>query len=241
MHFGHHTILGVRINDLSPTDLIDYISTYVAANRRAWVFRALLNRADLVFCDGFGVRLAAALLGKPLHHRLTPPDWFPDLCARFAAKGHTLYLLGSCPGITEQVANRLTAASPSLRIVGCGHGYFDKILGSPENQAVVDAINAASPDLLVVGFGMPAQERWIAENWPHLNTRVALPVGAMFDYLAGVTPRAPRWLTDHGLEWLGRLLIEPRRLWRRYILGNPLFLYRVLRQKFSRSPTDLYS
>ncbi len=79
---------------------------------------------------------------------------------------------------------------------------------------------------------MPAQEIWLSENWDKINCKVALPVGAMFDYLANITPRAPRWMTDHGLEWLGRLVIEPRRLWRRYLIGLPIFFWRVLLQRF---------
>ena len=90
--------------------------------------------------------------------------------------------------------------------------------------------NRYGPDLLIVGFGMPLQERWIEANWPALSTRIALPVGAAIDYLAHETPRAPSWMTNHGLEWLGRLLIEPRRLWRRYLIGNPLFVARVVAQ-----------
>jgi N-acetylglucosaminyldiphosphoundecaprenol N-acetyl-beta-D-mannosaminyltransferase len=96
---------------------------------------------------------------------------------------------------------------------------------------VLQAINATSPDILLVGLGMPIQERWLMENWGFVKAKVALPVGALFDYLAGEIPRAPHWMTDHGLEWLGRLIVEPRRLWRRYLLGNPRFLWLVLKQR----------
>jgi N-acetylglucosaminyldiphosphoundecaprenol N-acetyl-beta-D-mannosaminyltransferase len=118
---------------------------------------------------------------------------------------------------------------PGLEIAGIQHGYFDKTAGSSENEAVVALINQVKPDILVIGFGMPLQERWLLENWDRLDAKVAIPIGAGFDYLAGVTPRAPRWMTDHGLEWLGRLIIEPRRLWKRYIIGNPLFFYRLVK------------
>jgi N-acetylglucosaminyldiphosphoundecaprenol N-acetyl-beta-D-mannosaminyltransferase len=91
----------------------------------------------------------------------------------------------------------------------------------------------------VVGFGMPAQEKWILENWNSLNVHIVFPVGAFFDYLAGDVVRAPRWMTDHGLEWLGRLLIEPRRLWKRYVIGNPLFIWRVLLQKLKMINREL--
>ena len=116
---------------------------------------------------------------------------------------------------------------PELEIAGVRHGYFDR----SENEAVVEEINAAAPDILLVGLGMPLQERWLMENRQRLDVGVALTGGAVFDYVSGRVRRGPRLLTRGGLEWLARLLAEPRRLWRRYLVGNPLFLLRVLRQR----------
>lgn len=93
---------------------------------------------------------------------------------------------------------------------------------------VIEKINKVRPNILLVGFGMPVQEYWLQENWEKIDTNIALTGGAVFDYLSGELRRAPRWMTDHGLEWLGRLIIEPRRLWKRYIIGLPLFFLRVL-------------
>ena len=132
---------------------------------------------------------------------------------------------------TEQVLD-ICARYPGLRIAGTYHGYFDKTPGSPENEAVLQRINAARPNILILGFGMPLQERWLLENWERVDANLALTGGAVFDYLSGELRRPPRWMTEHGLEWLGRMLIEPRRLWRRYVVGNPLFLWRVLLQRF---------
>jgi N-acetylglucosaminyldiphosphoundecaprenol N-acetyl-beta-D-mannosaminyltransferase len=100
-----------------------------------------------------------------------------------------------------------------------------------ENQAVIQAINAAKPDILIVGLGTLHQEHWLKENWHSLEAHVALAVGAAFDYVSGEVARGPRWMTDNGLEWLSRLVVEPRRLWRRYVIGNPLFLWRILLQR----------
>ena len=119
-----------------------------------------------------------------------------------------------------------------FQVIGTHHGYFNKTPGHPQNEAVIKSINAAKPDILLIGFGMPIQEKWIMENYDRLDVKVFMPVGAAFDYVSGNVRRAPRWMTDHGLEWLGRLIIEPRRLWKRYIIGIPLFFYRVLLQKF---------
>jgi N-acetylglucosaminyldiphosphoundecaprenol N-acetyl-beta-D-mannosaminyltransferase len=144
---------------------------------------------------------------------------------------YSFFLLGAKPGVAERAAAAIQKNAPGLRISGVYHGYFDKSASSPENKMVLDRINSNSTHILLVGFGMPLQEKWLQENWEALQINVALPVGAMFDFLAGETPRGPRWLTDHGFEWLTRLIIEPRRLWRRYLIGIPLFFWRVLLQR----------
>jgi N-acetylglucosaminyldiphosphoundecaprenol N-acetyl-beta-D-mannosaminyltransferase len=160
--------------------------------------------------------------------------------ARFAqGRDHSLFLLGARPGVADKAAANLRERFPGLRIVGTHHGYFDKAPGSPENEAVIREINAASPNILIVGFGMPLQERWLMDNWDRIEVNVALTGGAVFDYVSGELPRAPRWMTDHGFEWLGRLIIEPGRLWKRYLVGNPIFILRVLGQRIAQSPLGL--
>lgn len=142
-----------------------------------------------------------------------------------------MFFLGSKPGIAEKAAQRLQERHPNLVIAGTHHGYFDKTPGSLENEAIIQQINAARPNILIVAFGMPLQEKWLMENWERIDANIALTGGAVFDYISGELARAPRWMTDNGLEWLGRLLIEPGRLWKRYVIGNPLFLWRILLQR----------
>jgi N-acetylglucosaminyldiphosphoundecaprenol N-acetyl-beta-D-mannosaminyltransferase len=178
--------------------------------------------ADLVFCDGMGVRLGAWFMGQRLDYRYTPPDWIDDLCRLCVEQRASLFLLGARDGVGEHAAQTLHTRHPELQIVGVHHGYFDK-----HDLSVVDIINRSSADVLLVGMGMPVQELWLMDHWHRLNVRVGIPVGAMFDYLSGRVPRAPHWMTDNGLEWLGRLLFEPRRLWRRYLIGLPLFALRI--------------
>jgi N-acetylglucosaminyldiphosphoundecaprenol N-acetyl-beta-D-mannosaminyltransferase len=194
--------------------------------------RDFFAAADLVFCDGAGVRLAARMLGDHLPERITYADWLPRLAALAEERGFSLFFLGARPGVAGEAARRLRASHPDLRIVGVRHGYFDHWARSPENGSVVAEINAARPDVLLVGLGMPLQERWLMENLHGLDVGVALTGGAVFDYASGRLRRGPRLLTDNGLEWLARLIVEPRRLWRRYLLGNPLFLARVIRQRW---------
>ncbi len=247
-------LLGVRIHILTAAELIAQIVGSSAAGDRGIVayvnahglnlayeqpgLRDFFNeKATWVFCDGFGVRWGAKLAGLPAPHRYTPPDWIGQLCAACIAHGLSLYLLGGRPGVAERAASALERQHVGLTIAGTHHGHFDKRPSSPENRRVLAAIEATRPDILLVGFGMPAQEYWLRDNWDCLPcVRVALTVGALFDYVSGDARRAPRWMTDHGLEWLGRLLSEPGRLWRRYLIGNPRFLARVLRQRLGQRP-----
>ncbi|WP_172620771.1 WecB/TagA/CpsF family glycosyltransferase [Rubrobacter xylanophilus] len=238
-------VLGIGVDPVRAGELEAKISRFIREGRRATVLnvnahclnlawrdsrlRAALRGADLVFCDGNGVRLAARLCGGYIPERITYADWVWRLAGVAAERGFSMYLLGARPGVAEEAARRLSARHPSLRIAGTHHGYFDRRPGSPENEEVIRRINAADPDVLLVGFGMPEQELWLFENRERLSARVALTGGAVFDYASGRLRRGPRLLTENGLEWLARLAIEPRRLWRRYLIGNPLFLLRVLR------------
>jgi len=194
-------------------------------------FRAAMHESHLVFCDGKAVQWASIILGRSLPERYSPPDWIDRLCDLATENSYRLFFLGGAEGVAAAAATRLQGVHPGLRIE-THHGYFEK--QGPETDAVVDRINEFQPEFLLVGFGMPTQEVWIADHIDRLNINVALSVGALFDFVSGHTARGPRWLTDHGFEWLTRLVREPRRLGRRYLLGNPRFLWIVLRQKISR-------
>ena len=113
------------------------------------------------------------------------------------------------------------------------HGYFKKF--GEENESVLKQINEFKPDVLYIGFGMPLQEDWIVNNLEYIEAKVFLPLGACLDFYTGAVYRGPRWMTNCGLEWLARLLTEPQRLWERYVIGNPLFLYRVLQERFTKT------
>lgn len=198
---------------------------------RPWL-RGLLSDAEIVFSDGAGVLLAARILGYHLPARITYADWVWQLAEFAEPLGYTFLLLGAKPGIAERASEQLRQRFPNLRISGTHHGYFDKIQESDENEAIIRWVNSSKPNILVLGFGMPLQEKWLFENWNRLECNVALTGGAVFDYVSGELNRGPKWMTDNGFEWLARLVIEPHRLWRRYLIGNPLFLWRVLKQRF---------
>ena len=181
--------------------------------------RDFFNAADVVFCDGAGVALAARMLGRRIPRRITYADWVWRLAAFAESEGSSLFFLGARPGVAEKAAVNLLKAYPALEISGVRHGFFDHAANSPENETITAEINAARPDILLVGLGMPLQERWLMDNLDRLDVGVALTGGAVFDYASGELRRGPRLLTQNGLEWLARLLVEPRRLWRRYLLG----------------------
>lgn len=191
-----------------------------------------LRRADLVYCDGYGVRIAAKALETQVPHRMTGADWVWGLAALCEADGKSVYLLGSEPTVAARAAERLRRWYPRLRIVGAHHGYFE--IDSPHNERVIEDINARRPDIVLVGMGTPKQELWVDRHADQVEAGVLWTVGALFDYVSGRVPRAPRWLADNGLEWIFRLGIEPQRMWRRYLIGNPMFLSRVMAEARTR-------
>jgi len=181
------------------------------------------------------ITVGARILGHHIPERITYADWMWQLAEFSANQGFSLFLLGAEPGVAELAAARLLERYPNLAIAGVHHGYFEKEPCSAETQAVIETINAAKPNILLLGFGMPLQEKWLMENWEAIDTNIALTGGAVFDYISGELKRAPEWLTASGFEWLGRLIIEPRRLWRRYLVGNPIFMWRIVKQRLARS------
>ena len=208
------------------TRRVMYVNAHVVNQSRATPgLREALRRADVVYCDGYGVRLAARVLNLPIPHRMTGADWIWSLATLCELSGHSLYLLGSEPPIAREAAERLRYWYPRLDVVGSHHGYFD--VDSPHNERVIEHINDHAPRVVLVGMGTPKQELWVDRYAHRLDGAVVWTVGALFDYVSGRVPRAPGWLADNGLEWIFRLAVEPRRMWRRYLIGNPMFLSRV--------------
>lgn len=191
-------------------------------------YRQILKKADLVYADGVGVVWGARLWGHHLPGRSTGADFFPVFCSEFAKHGLRIFLLGGREGTAEEAAVNLIKKNPGLQIVGTHHGFF-KI---EETQKIIDAVNAANPHILVVGFGAPLQEKWIDNNASRLNANVLWGVGGLFDFISGRMWRGPQWLLDNGFEWLCRLIAEPQRLWRRYLVGNSKFILYLLWYRF---------
>ncbi len=157
-----------------------------------------------------------------------PPDYIEDLVLACEKNNVSLFFLGGRPGIVGKAIKKFLAIAPNLQVQG-HPGHFD--INGEENEAVIQQINKFKPDILYVGFGMPLQEHWILENLDRVEARAFINLGACLDFYTNTIYRGPRWMTDRGLEWLARLMTEPYRLWKRYIIGNPLFLYRVIKHR----------
>ena len=239
-------VLGVRVDDVSVPGLLDQIEDAVVQHRRLLVvnanahlvslartrpwLRTLFERADIAFCDGAGVQFAVKLLTGQLPHRHTPPQWIDAMAARLQPHGASIYWLGGQPEIVAKAA-AVFRDRTGTRLAGYHHGFFDHQANSADNQRIIDDINRARPDVLLLNLGMPRQEAWLSDNWEKLDVSVAITAGALVDHVAGRVKRPPGWVASFGLEWAVRLAVEPRRLWRRYLLGLPPFAARVFLQK----------
>lgn len=197
--------------------------------------KSLFHQADVVYCDGAGIKLGAAIQNQGrIPQRYANADWLFTMFDYLAEHGCTIYYLGGEPHVVEKGVALYTATRPQHNIVGFHHGY---ILEDPaQEQRVMDDINRLKPDVLFVGFGCPLQEFWIAKHMAQLDVRLFYPIGASFDYITGKTPRCPVWLGNLGLEWLFRLTAEPKRLFQRYIFGNPEFLLRLIKNTYLKRP-----
>lgn len=210
----------------------------VIESQRSEPLRHIHNAAGLVTPDGMPlVWIGRARVG-PHVDRVYGPDLMLACCERLASRGCRHFFYGGAPGVPEQLAARLQARVPGLVVAGTYSPPFGAL--SPEqDEAIVCMINDAEPDLVWVGLSTPKQERWMHEHRARLRAPVLLGVGAAFDFHAGLKRQAPRWMQRNGLEWLFRLLSEPRRLGRRYLVNNPQFVWLLLGQSLGLSSYDL--
>jgi N-acetylglucosaminyldiphosphoundecaprenol N-acetyl-beta-D-mannosaminyltransferase len=235
-----YRLLGVEVNALTIRNLNTLIGTAIQKQQQ-WIIsnhnlhsiylyhhdekmRQFSAIADYVHIDGMPLVWIGRLLKLPLkrEHRVTYADWTPQLMAEAAAKGWRIFYLGSKPGVAQRGLKILKQQFPTLEITA-HHGYFDAYRNSPESQEILSLIQAYQPHILMVGMSMPRQEHWILDHYSDITANVILPSGAAIDYIAGAVPTPPRWAGQAGLEWLFRLIAEPKRLWQRYLI-EPMFL-----------------
>lgn len=203
------------------------VHVVVTASRDA-TYLEVINGADMATPDGAPVAWMLRRQGFVGQPRISGPDLVEALCGRCAAEGLPVYFYGSTEAALAALAGRLPSVFPGLAIAGMESPPF-RPLSPQEDMEVVERINASGAGIVFVGLGCPKQERWMADHRGRVNA-VMIGVGAAFDFQAGTARRAPRWMQNAGLEWLYRLAMEPRRLWKRYLVTNTLFLLGAARQ-----------
>lgn len=236
----HISLFGLRISDTTLDHAAQWIVNRAKHNQRAKIsflnadcvnimhrnsaYRDALQNADNVFADGIGVRLAARLAGHQLRDNVNGTDLFPVLCEHAAKSDVGIYLFGAREERAQAAGDAMIEVNPGLRISGSHHGF---IKSSEDETRVIEEINASGARIVLVALGAPTQELWIARNRDRLTPAVLIGVGGLFDYYSGSVARAPIAIRKAGMEWAWRLAMEPRRLARRYIIGNAEFLIRT--------------
>lgn len=197
-------------------------------------YRRLLVNADVVLNDGSGVSIAARMKRDRFPQNLNGSDFNPAILELAARRGWPVYFLGAGPGVADEAAAKLTQRIGGLVIAGCRDGYFPR----SKDAAVAESIKASGAQVVMVAMGNPLQERWLRDNLAATGCRLGVGVGAFLDFSAQRVKRAPAWMNRFGIEWIYRLLQEPGRMWRRYVVGNPVFLWRVAAETFfGRGPS----
>lgn len=236
-------LLGVRVDAIQIPQVIERMESWIHDPSRSRfiavtgmhgvteaqhdpAFKHVLNEADLVVPDGMPLVWVSRWRGQPLRRRVYGPELMLTFCEQTASKGYRHFFYGGAPGVPEKLAETLTSRFPGFRVVGTYSPPF-RPLTEKEDKEIVAMIQSASPDILWVGMSTPKQERWMFAHRDKLKVPVMVGSGAAFDLNIGRIPQAPSWMREHGLEWLFRLLAEPRRLWKRYIVYGSEFVWNV--------------
>jgi N-acetylglucosaminyldiphosphoundecaprenol N-acetyl-beta-D-mannosaminyltransferase len=238
-------VLGVGVTPVNLRQAVEILEKWRAEERREYVccasvhglveaqrdpeIRNALNRSGLTTEDGMPLVWWCQRSGFPNAGRVCGSDLLMTMCERGAQQGHRHYFYGASPLVIETLVSRLRQSFPGLVIAGYRSPPF-RALTKEEDEADVQAINEARPDFVWIGLGMPKQEKWMAQHVGKIQAAALLGIGAAFDFIAETTPRAPVWMQHSGFEWLFRLMTEPRRLARRYLVYNAIFMTSALRQ-----------
>lgn len=234
------SLFGLKVKNTSMDETVNWIVKTRSINHKTQIgffvnvhsinlsinepkFFAQLSKANALFADGSGMRLAATKAGFLLNGNNNGTDMLPHLCKRCIKNNQSLYFLGAQPGVAQKAANKLSRKYPGLNIAGTEHGYTS----TDNSEHVITAINESGCDVLLVAMGSPVQEQWLLEHQEQLTCKTALAVGGLFDFYSGNISRSPMWLREIGMEWVWRLMQEPRSKFNRYVIGTPLFLYRT--------------
>jgi N-acetylglucosaminyldiphosphoundecaprenol N-acetyl-beta-D-mannosaminyltransferase len=242
-------LLNVKYDNIALNTAIEKIVSLVKKQNEADVFflnadclykaqkdeeyRNILNSADLVLPDGIGLKIMTRIFGKEMKEDCNGTDFSPLLMRKLTEKGYKIFFLGSREGVAEKAAENMRKQISMIQILGTHSGYFNN------DEEVIKKINVSGADVLFVAMGVPLQEKWIARNRGKLNPRLCLGVGALLDYLSGTIPRAPLFMRKMHIEWLWRIFIEPKRMFRRYIIDGAKLFWIVLKHRFTAQPSSL--
>ena len=243
MQNNRYPILNTYVNDISMQETIAEVENIIKSGEPTQhvvinalkinlmkddaELREIVNPCPLINADGASILWAAKKLGVPLKERVAGIDLFLNLVDTAADKGYKIYLFGAKEEVVQKVKKIFLEQYPSLRIVGVRNGYFKE---EDEPQIVAD-MAASGADMMFVAFSSPKKEYWINKYLNELHIPFVMGVGGSFDVVAGVTDRAPKWMQDHGLEWFYRFIQEPKRLFKRYIIGNVKFVMYVYKER----------
>jgi len=236
--------LGIKINILTKNGLVEKILEFALSGKRKTItylnahcvnvafndreYKKLLNLSDIIHADGMSIIWASLFLGRPLPERVNISDFSDKLFKKMIEKRINLYFLGSKEEVVRRAVENLRKKYRLISVVGFHHGYFTDL----EEKEIIKEINGLRPNILIIGMSVPKQEKWIFKHLNELEVNLYWSAGSgMFDNLSGSVKDAPRWMAHIGLEWLHKLCQEPGRLWKRYLIGNFLFVHRVLEWK----------
>lgn len=205
----------------------------LVVSRTDKLFKEALDESDILLPDGSGIILAAKILGKPIHERVAGLDFFTGLSSvANNEKKIKYFFLGSTDNVLEKISKRIADEYQNIEVCGVLSPPFKTEFTVADNDLMIQIINDAKPDVLWVGMTAPKQEKWIYQNRDKLDVPLMGAIGAVFDFYAGTIKRSPEWACKMGLEWLPRLLREPKRLFRRNFISSPVFLLMVFKNKF---------
>ena len=238
-------IIGVGISAMSLDLAVRQMASWIDSRTRQYVnvctvhtimecgrspaLRSIVNKSGMATSDGMPLVWLCRYHGHAEATRVYGPDLLPAFCEYSVSRGYRHFFYGGADGVAPELAGELERRYPGLQVAGTHSPPF-RAAGELEEAAVIEKINSAKPDVVWVGLGTPKQDFWVARHRPVLDAPVLVAVGAAFDFLTGRVPQAPLWMRRNGLEWLFRLMCEPRRLAYRYLVYNPLFIARVLAQ-----------
>lgn len=240
-------LLNTYVNNVTLDETLDEIDELIHKRKKSYIvainvdvvmkmesddyLRRITNEADMVLVDGKTLIWISKLYKRQIKEKVSGSDLVPQMCKRAADENYTIFIIGGKDGVAEQAKKKLEQKFPGIRIVGT----YAPPLGFENDESELDKINQmitdAHPDLLIGCLGCPKQEKWIYENYMKYDATVSVCAGATVDFLAGNIKRAPRWMSDHGLEWFYRFLQEPKRMFKRYFLDDVKILRLIFKYR----------